>query len=151
MRKIYMIASMLFIGLGFSNCSPKVTQNASVQTEYVKEEFKPRGPLFWIAPAGMYKGAIPCPDCPGIEVILKFKKDYTVEKSMRYIKKNGKTIHSKGTWIVQAGNIVQISYPDKTPMEFYKAKTGAHLIALNSKKEEDKNQTGQFNMFTKYD
>jgi hypothetical protein len=152
MGKIYLIASLLFIGLGFSSCSSKVTQNGMPSNELatVKEEFRPRGQLFWVEPSGQYKGAIPCSDCPGIEVTLDFKKDYTVEKTMRYIKKGGQTKKLKGTWVVQAGNIVQISYPTNTPNEFYKAQAGAHLIALNDKKEIDKEPIGQFNVFNKY-
>lgn len=150
MGKVYFVASLLLIGLGFSSCSSKVTGAAS-SGEFLsdKEEFKPRGPLFWVEPSGQYKGAIPCSDCPGIEVTLDFKKDYTVEKTMRYIKKGGQTKKLKGTWVVQAGNIVQISYVN-TPKEFYKAQSGAHLIALNAKQEIDRNPTGQFNVFNKY-
>lgn len=142
MRKMFFIALSLFIGLGFSNCSSKIRQG-----ELAKEEFKLRGQLFWVEPSGLYKGAIPCSDCAGIEVTLNFNANNTVEKSMRYIKKDGKTLHSKGTWVVRAGNIVQVTYPSST--EFYKAKAGAHLVALNSKMEEEKNQTGQFNIFNK--
>ena len=150
MKIWYFVALGLLLGLGFSSCSPQVTQNGNSSAEYVKEEFKPRGPMFWIAPSGMYKGAIPCSDCPGIEVTLNFKKDYSVERTMRYIKKGGQTTKIKGTWVVQAGNIVQIDYPGKTPKEFYKAQSGAHLIKLNAKQEIEKNPTGQFNMFNKY-
>lgn len=145
MKQVYFIAMMLFIAVGLTSCSSKITQN-----ELVREEFKPRGPLFWIEPDGIYKGAIPCTDCAGIEVTLNFKADNTVEKSMRYIKKNGQTKRMKGTWVVQAGNIVQVTYPSNTSREFYKAKAGAHLVALNSKKEEEKDVVGQFNIFNKY-
>ena len=145
MKKIYFIAMLLFISSWLVSCSSQIRQN-----ELANEEFRPRGQLFWVEPAGLYKGAIPCTDCAGIEVTLDFKADYTVEKSMRYIKKNGQTKKMKGTWVVQAGNIVQITYPTSTPVEFYKAKAGAHLVALNSKKEEDENPTGQFNIFNKY-
>lgn len=143
MKKAYFIV-MLFIGVGLTGCSSKVRQN-----EITKEEFRPRGQLFWVEPTGLYKGAIPCSDCAGIEVTLNFKTDNTVEKSMRYIKKGGQTTRLKGTWVVQAGNIVQITYPLNTAVEFYKAKAGAHLVALNSKREEEKNPTGQFNIFNK--
>src|SRR5690554_5523755 len=144
MKKVYFIAMLLCIGVGVTSCSSKVRQN-----EIAKEEFKPRGQLFWVEPAGLYKGAIPCSNCAGIEVTLNFKKDNTVEKSMRYIKKGGTTKHKKGKWVVQARNIVQVNYASNTPVEFYKAKEGAHLIALNSKKEEEKNPTGQFNVLNK--
>ena len=145
MKQVYFIAMVLFIGVGLASCSSKIRQN-----ELAREEFMPRGQLFWVEPNGVYKGAIPCTDCAGIEVTLNFKADNTVEKSMRYIKKNGQTMKMKGTWVVQAGNIVQVTYPTNTSTEFYKAKAGAHLVALNSKKEEDNNPTGQFNIFNKY-
>lgn len=152
MRKVYFLALLLFIGLGISSCSSKITQNATVSNEFesVKEEFKPRGQMYWVEPSGVYKGAIPCADCAGIEVTLDFKEDYTVEKTMRYIKKEGQTKKMKGTWVVQAGNIVQVSYLKNTAKEFYKAQEGAHLIALNAKQEIDENPTGQFNVFNKY-
>lgn len=145
MKKVYFVAMILFMGVWLTSCSSKIRQS-----ELAKEEFRARGQLFWVEPAGLYKGAVPCTDCAGIEVTLNFKADNTVEKSMRYIKKNGRTTKTKGTWIVQAGNIVQVTYPINTSLEFYKAKSGAHLVALNSKKEEEKNQAGQFNIFNKY-
>src|SRR5690606_10372112 len=150
MGKVYFLVTLLFIGLGFSSCSSKVTRGGSSSEFGGKEEFTPRGPMFWIEPSGLYKGAIPCSDCAGIEVTLDFKKNYTVEKTMRYIKKGGQTKKMKGTWVVQAGNIVQIEYSASIPKEFYKAQAGAHLIALNGKLEMEKNPTGQFNMFNKY-
>lgn len=151
MVKVYFIAIVLLVGIGFSSCSSKIRQNSGSSAEYVKEEFKPRGQLFWVEPSGLYKGAIACSDCSGIEVTLFFKKDYTVEKTMRYIKKGGKTTKMKGTWVVQAGNIVQVDYyAGKTSKEFYKAQSGAHLIALNAKQEMEENASGQFNVFNKY-
>lgn len=150
MKKVFFVAIWASVGMVISGCSSKVTQNELIVKEYSKEEFTPRGPMFWIEPSGLYKGAIPCSDCAGIEVTLDFKKNYTVEKTMRYIKKGGQTKKMKGTWVVQAGNIVQIEYSASVPKEFYKAQAGAHLIALNGKLEMEKNPTGQFNMFNKY-
>ncbi len=150
MKIWYFVSLSLIIGIGFSSCSPQVTQGNNSSKKYVKEEFRARGPLFWVAPSGLYKGAVPCQDCAGIEVTLNFKKDYSVEKTMRYIKTGGKTIKSKGTWVVQAGNIVQIDYPGNVSKEFYKAQAGAHLLKLNAKQEIEKNPTGQFNVFNKY-
>lgn len=150
MKKVFFVAIWASVGMVISGCSSKVTQNELIVKEYSKDEFTPRGPMFWIEPSGLYKGAIPCSDCAGIEVTLDFKKNYTVEKTMRYIKKGGQTKKMKGTWVVQAGNIVQIEYSASVPKEFYKAQAGAHLIALNGKLEMEKNPTGQFNMFNKY-
>ena len=146
MKNFFRVVMVLYIGAGLSACSPKIK---GVNNSLDNETFVPKGPMFWVAPSGIYKGAIPCSDCPGIEVTLNFKKDYSIEKTMRYINKGGQTKKMKGTWVVQAGNIVQINYSGS--VEFYKAQAGAHLIALNAKKEVDENQTGQFNIFNKYD
>lgn len=112
-------------------------------------EWRPRGQLFFVAPEGKYIGAIPCKDCPGIEVTLDFNKDNSVVKSMRYIQSKTKNSKTNGSWVVTAGNIIQITY-NKAPQEYYKAQNGGHLIMLNSKKELNINPSqAQFFIFNK--
>lgn len=107
------------------------------------------GQLFWVEPSGIYKGAVPCADCAGIEVTLDFSPDNTVKKTMRFIKEGRKTEQFTGTWVVQAGNIVEVSYAKNRATEFYKAKSGGHLVMLNAQQEEEKIAGGQFNIFNK--
>lgn len=148
MKQVLLIGSIFFFLISIYSCSPKVLQSGSASEEvYVKEEFTPRGPYFWVEPEGMYKGAIPCNNCAGIEVTLVFNKDYSLEKNMRYIMKGGKTVQSKGTWVVTEGNIIKVEYGGKNEVEYYKAQSGAHLIALNDKKEKIENPSGQFGVF----
>lgn len=144
MRKIAVFAVFNFCTLSFFSCSAQRIYTISAKQ---LEEYKPHGPLFWIEPKGTYKGAIPCKDCPGIEVTLVFKADNTVKKSMRYIQSGGRIQHVSGTWLVEAGNIVRITYPGSTPKEYYKAQSGGHLIALSSEKQPIEDKSGQFNIF----
>jgi len=128
---------LLLISSVLLSCSPKINQDL-VNTSTADEtlEWKPRGPLFFVAPSGIYKGAIPCDDCPGIEVTLNFKDDNSVVKSQRYIQsKTKKTSKHTGSWVVIKDNVVRISFSDRSPQEFYKAQNGGHLIMLNSENE----------------
>src|SRR5690606_3890866 len=119
MKKHLLLLCMFFSLLLLNSCSKRVYNQET--------QWKPRGPLFFIAPAGKYKGAIPCKDCPGIEVTLNFNDDNSVVKSMRYIQSPNKNTKSVGTWVVTPGNIVQVSY-NKLPQEYYKAQNGGHLV-----------------------
>lgn len=111
--------------------------------------YKPHGPLFWVQPEGTYKGAVPCKDCPGIEVTLEFKENNTVQKNMRYIQKNVATKRISGTWLVEAGNVVRVTFDGGKTREYYKAQSGGHLIALNEYKEKIEDRSGQFNIFNR--
>lgn len=130
--------TLFFIIIIFASCSPKVNQGlvAANQTDSESGEWKPRGPLYFVAPVGIYKGAVPCDDCPGIEVTLDFKENNSVVKSERYIQsKTKKTSKHTGSWVVIEDNIVRVTFPNKNLQEFYKAQNGGHLIMLNSEKE----------------
>ena len=146
MRKILLF---LFIGLSttiLSSCTIKIYTAEGNQ----EAKWKPHGPLFFIAPDGKYKGAIPCNNCPGIEVTLDFNTNNTIVKSMRYIQSSNKNTKDNGTWVVTPGNIVQVTYPNKATKEYYKAQNGGHLIMLNSKKELNINPAqAQFFIFNK--
>src|SRR5690606_6177358 len=111
-------------------CSPKLRSGETSDTAW-----KPLGPLFFIAHEGTYKGAVPCKDCPGIEVTLQFNENNSVVKSMRYIASKNKNAKESGTWIVIPGNIVQVTFPNKATKEYYKAQSGGHLVMLNDKRE----------------
>lgn len=135
-RKLPQILFLLISSVLLS-CSPKISQDltSSGVSPETLDEWRPRGPLFFVAPAGVYKGAVPCDDCPGIEVTLDFKNDNSVVKSQRFIQsKTKKTSKHTGSWVVIEDNIVRISFSDKS-QEFYKAQNGGHLIMLNNNKE----------------
>lgn len=143
MKKTYLFTLPGIIFLLFSYCN---AQTYSFSTEELAG-YTPHGPLFWIQPEGTYKGAVPCEDCPGIEVTLKFNENNTVQKSMRYIQKKTSNKKISGTWVVEAGNIVRVTFNGGRVREYYKAQAGGHLIALNEKKEKIDDRTGQFNIF----
>jgi hypothetical protein len=143
-----LIVSILFLLAGCTAQRSPVSGAASSATSE-PSEWRPRGQMFFVAPEGKYIGAVPCKDCPGIEVSLDFKKDNSVVKSMRYIQSKIKNSKVTGTWVVTAGNIIQISY-NKAPQEYYKAQNGGHLVMLNSKKELNINPSqAQFFIFNK--
>lgn len=146
MKKYLLFFLVTLLGaILFNSCSKKV------HTQRQEAQWKPRGPLFFVAPSGVYKGAVPCTDCPGVEVTLNFNDDNSVVKSMRYIKSTNKNSKSIGTWVVTAGNIVQVTYNQKLPQEYYKAQNGGHLVMLNSKKELNINPSqAQFFIFNRY-
>src|SRR5690606_14282137 len=126
-------------------CSPQVRLGETSETVW-----KPRGPLFFVAPEGTYKGAIPCSNCPGIEVTLDFNADNSVVKSMRYIQSKNINTKENGAWVVTPGNIVQVTYPNKASREYYKAQNSGHLVMLNEKKELNINPSqAQFFIFNK--
>jgi len=144
MKKLLLTLVVGLITVTISGCSQKMHTNST------QAEWKPRGPLFFIAPEGRYKGAIPCKNCPGVEVTLNFNKDNSLTKDMRYIQSKNKNTKESGTWVVTSGNIVQVTYASNTPKEFYKAQNGGHLIMLNSKKELNINPSqAQFFIFNK--
>lgn len=138
MKKFLLFLLIINVAL-LSSCSSKKAFTESNNSAVINNEetqWEPHGPLFFIAPAGKYKGAIPCKDCPGIEVSLDFKDDNSVVKTMRYIQSANKNAKDVGTWIVTSNNIIQVSYSQKaSPQEYYKAQSGGHLIMLNDKKE----------------
>ncbi|TCK83028.1 copper resistance protein NlpE N-terminal domain-containing protein [Albibacterium bauzanense] len=137
--KKYLLFILIINVVLLGSCSSKKAFTESNNPAVINTEetqWKPHGPLFFIAPEGKYKGAIPCKDCPGIEVSLDFKDDNSVVKTMRYIQSTNKNAKDVGTWVVTSNNIIQVSYSQKTaPQEYYKAQSGGHLIMLNDKKE----------------
>jgi len=141
------ILSVLFL---LAACTAQ--RNPAVQTGTAPAqpvEWRPRGQMFFVAPEGKYIGAVPCKDCPGIEVSLEFKKDNSVVKSMRYIQSKTRNSKLTGSWVVTAGNIIQVTF-NKAPQEYYKAQNGGHLVMLNSKKELNINPSqAQFFIFNK--
>ncbi len=149
-RKTTLPLFILGVLLMLSGCTAQrspATQASAGPSQPV--EWRPRGQMFFVAPEGKYIGAIPCKDCPGIEVSLDFKKDNSVVKSMRYIQSKNKNSKVTGSWVVTAGNIIQVTF-NKAPQEFYKAQNGGHLVMLNSKKELNINPSqAQFFIFNK--
>jgi len=144
MKKLLLFLFITINIITLNGCSPKI-QTGNVQTEW-----KPRGQMYFVAPDGRYKGAIPCKSCPGIEVTLNFDKNNSVVKDMRYIQSKNKNTRQSGTWVVTSGNIVQVTYANNSTQEFYKAQNGGHLIMLNDKRELNINPSqAQFFIFNK--
>lgn len=137
---------LIVIGWLASHSSLSYAQTHSFTSEELAN-YKLHGPLFWIQPEGTYKGAVPCDNCPGIEVTLKFNEDNTLTKSMRYIQRSGSNKKLTGTWLVEAGNIIRVTLNGSNTREYYKAQSGGHLIALDKDKNKIEDRTGQFNIF----
>ena len=138
MRKYILLLLTISVS-SLTSCSSRKNLNESnrfATNNNDEVQWKPHGPLFFVAPAGKYKGAVPCKDCPGIEVSLDFKENNSVVKTMRYIQSTNKSSKDLGTWVVTSNNIIQVSYSQNiSTQEYYKAQSGGHLIMLNDKKE----------------
>ena len=147
MKKLLFFLIIALQTILLTSCSKKIR----IETDSNKENsWKPRGPLFFIAPDGTYKGAIPCKNCPGVEVTLEFNKDNSIVKNMRYIQSSNKNTKEVGSWVVMADNIIHVSYSNKVTQEYYKAQNGGHLIMLNNNKELNINPLqAQFFIFNK--
>ena len=48
--------------------------------------------------AGVYRGVLPCADCPGIETTLRLATDSTYELSTKYLEKSTEPFTSKGSF-----------------------------------------------------
>ena len=128
-----LIVSILFLlaGCTAQRSPASGTASSAAPTTSEPSEWRPRGQMFFVAPEGKYIGAIPCKDCPGIEVSLDFKKDNSVVKSMRYIQSKNKNSKVTGSWVVTAGNIIQVTF-NNAPQEYYKAQNGGHLYSITT-------------------
>jgi uncharacterized lipoprotein NlpE involved in copper resistance len=86
--------------------------------------------------SGVYKGTLPCADCPGIKTTLKFKRGKKVEKTTLYMESNDTGSTTKGTYKVdQSDSVIVVMLPDEEN-EFYRMKSDSTIVRLNSDKEE---------------
>lgn len=107
MKQIYTLISFLFVSAFYFSCSDakhaKDTSNAdTTKIDSVKID----------SPWKVYRGTIPCADCPGIAMELKLKDNFTVESYKFELKEtyleaeNGKdkSYETKGLYNFWRGN-----------------------------------------------
>jgi heat shock protein HslJ len=104
MLRIVILTTLI---LGIIACSSDKQENTvSSDDEPVNADaaHNSQNSLDW---AGVYKGTIPCADCPGIETRIALKYDGTFERSVRYLEKEEGSFTDEGdfTWDETGSNI----------------------------------------------
>lgn len=64
-----------------------------------------------ISIAGLYTGLLPCEGCPGIEVELNLKDDFTFAETSTYQERDVRPITVYGKWNLEKNNL-HLHYPD---------------------------------------
>jgi len=84
--------------------------------------------------AGVYRGVVPCADCPGIETTLKLAPDQTYELSLQYLGKSTAPLSSAGSFEWREdGRAIMLKTSDGTP-RFYRVEEN-RLRALDTRGE----------------
>lgn len=68
---------------------------AACQPLPVADQHTSENSLDW---AGVYRGVVPCADCPGIETTLRLAADHTYELSMKYLGRSTAPVSSSGSF-----------------------------------------------------
>jgi uncharacterized lipoprotein NlpE involved in copper resistance len=123
---ILLAATLSFISCHKTNKQPSGKQSGTVSEQGVQAEHI----------NGVYKGTLPCADCPGIKTTLKFKQGNNVEKTTLYLESNDTTTTTKGTYKVDKDDsTIIVMLPDQKK-EFYRMKADTAIVRLNADKEE---------------
>lgn len=86
---------------------------------------------------GIYKGELPCADCPGIEETLTLagtepeKGTYIMENV--YKEKSTAPFRSQGTWEKISDSTIKLTDSKNPEPNYFQITTGSDLIMLNSK------------------
>ena len=116
---------MLILVFGFSmlNCqNPKAENPAPAPTE-IEVVGNPENKVQTARNSrdylGIYKGILPCADCPGIETSLELAEDFTFTMLMKYKERNVEPIESKGTFRWAADGKTLLLDNTKNPPDQY--------------------------------
>jgi len=110
---------ILAFALSFSSCASWKTVN-SIETTG-------KNPA---APAGIYKGTLPCADCEGMEVKLFLKEDGSYLKATRYLGKEEKEFPEAGTYTVNRRGTSLTLTPVAGAVQLFRPEEG-NLIQLD--------------------
>lgn len=115
--KYFLTASF---GLLLTSCSLKEKQKAPVviQTDLLDTIYN-----------NAYEGIIPCPDCPGIETVIRIFKDSTISRTIYYQGRNALPETRIGTWKLK-DSIFEASF-DREKL-FYKIKNQSTILRVGS-------------------
>ncbi len=109
MRKEIIFISIVIAALSACNTSRRAASNAATtETETITFGDNSRTSVDW---AGVYKGLIPCADCPGIEDEIRLNNDLTYERLMVYLESGDSRFseHGRFEWDETGGRIRLIS------------------------------------------
>lgn len=120
MKKIFTLISFITLASTFTSCFNKDKEEKPViiQKEVLDSIFN-----------GRFEALIPCPDCPGIETILRIKNDSTIVRTTYYEDKNQLPETKIGTWKRVDSIFIATFEKDKL---FYKIKSGSKLLRVGS-------------------
>lgn len=109
------------LGLSMLNCqNPKAENPPPAPTEVTvsgNPENKTQTATNSTDYLGIYKGVLPCADCPGIETSLELSEDFTYTMVMKYQERNVKPFESKGTFKWSDAKTVELDGKDKYLVE----------------------------------
>ncbi len=135
MKKLILLVGcglLLFVGCGKKECGKACKKTCCVKEQVVATAHSSKNALDW---NGAYSGVLPCADCSGIETKITLNANGTFEKIEKYVKKENKTVESKGTFSWdKTGSIITLK-DEKGVTEHYKVGEGK-LIMLNNEGKE---------------
>ncbi len=80
---------------------------------------------------GIYKGDLPCADCPGITETLIIAKDGSYILEDVYLEKSQKPFQVQGKWL-QTNNILKLSPEDGSQTNYFQIEDSGDLTMLDS-------------------
>jgi len=121
MRSLCLFTLIIFVALTGCNNQNSTSDATSSDVEEATEqaiydEHNSRNALDW---PGVYKGTIPCADCPGIETSIALKSDGTFERSVRYLEKENGVTNDDGSFSWdESGSTVTLQSADGTAQSY---------------------------------
>ena len=116
------------IALFFAACQTGNKEDQSMPEENGTENYavtgdNSRNALDW---PGVYKGTIPCADCPGIETQIILKSDGTFSRSVKYLDRDENPRYDEGTFVWnEAGSNVTLQSQDGATQQY---KVGENIL-----------------------
>jgi len=106
MKKLMLVVFIFLTGLSLSCNQSKKSQNKEV-AEPVATADNSKNSLDW---DGVYRGVLPCADCPGIQTTIHLNKDQSFRSTVRYLGKEDNVFEHSGnfTWNAE-GNTITLS------------------------------------------
>jgi heat shock protein HslJ len=82
---------------------------------------------------GVYRGTLPCADCPGIHLTVRLSPDKTAERTMEYIDHTDRSNWMDGWWELNADGLITV-YPREGEITYYRAmKNAIQMLDRNGK------------------
>ena len=81
---------------------------------------------------GIYKGNLPCADCPGITETLVIAKDGSYILEDVYQEKSTKPFQTQGKWEKTGDNVLMLTPSDNSQISYFQITAGGDLQMLDS-------------------